>query len=181
MSNSISGITYEVIDSTTAKVTSGSGASGEVNILPRAEISGYAFNKISITSINIPNTVKTLRYNSFTSLSSLKKVVIPESVTSVETWFISSSGPENITFLGKKEPEMASGDKDEYISAQFKGKVNVPLEYEPGKTTFCKKEIQRIKLSVPTKKKRTWCIQSIKLRSSFIGSNFLNVFILCEK
>ena len=83
-------------------------------------------------------------------------------------------------FLGKKEPTMASGNVG-YISAQFKGKVNVPLEYETGKETFCKREIERMKLLSPTNKKKTWCIQTRKLRSSFIGSNFLIVFILCEK
>ena len=106
----------------------------------------------------------------------IKKIVIPGSVTTVETFIIGNMGPENITFLGTKEPKMISTYGDTYISGQFKGKVNVPLEYEPGKTTFLKREINRMKLILP--KRKTYYI---KRKNTFMLSNFVLVFIISSK
>ena len=195
----INGIRYSIIDATTARVGDGStnkpngvssGFSGEVNILSKVSINGKNYDVTEIgedsingasqvTKIRIPNTIKTLKENCFTNLDLVKSIVIPASVTAVESWFISNMGPENITFLGKKEPKMINTDGAGYISAQFKGKVSVPLGYEPGKTTFLLREINRTKLIDPTaKNKKTYYIHRMGV---FYVSNFILVILIAVK
>ena len=187
-----------IIDSTTARVGDdstnkpngvSSSFSREVNILPKVSINGKSYEvteigedslngATKITKINIPSTIKTLKENCFTSLSLVKSITTPASVTTVESWFISNMGPENITFLGEKEPKMINTAGKGYISASFKGKVNVPLEYKPWKDTFLLREINRMKLIDPTAKKRKTF--NIRRKNVFLGF-LLYLTILVDK
>ena len=187
----INNIKYSKIDSSTARVGDGSSNepnaitsdySGEVFILPRVSIDGKSYDvtevgkdafdyAYSVTNVHIPNTIKTLRVNSFGWMKA-KTFVIPESVTAVESYFIAEMAPDNITFLGIKEPKMSNGDGDFYISSKFKGKVIVPLEYEPKKTTFLYKSILRMNI---LKKRETY---HIRRRRLYFSSHIVLVILL---
>lgn len=186
------GVKYTVIDSLTARVGNGSANypnavssdfKGDVRILPRVEIANkyYEVTEVGyrafrgapgITNIFLPNTIKTLKTNCMFEQRLIESIIIPASVTLVESYFISTMCPKKITFLGIKEPTMINKYEDVYISAEFKGKVNVPYSYEPNKTTFLKKQIKRVNIE-----RKTYNIQ----RTKFIVSSFVLIIILIEK
>ena len=164
MSVTVNNVLYTRIDSTnTARVGDGSGTypngvsssySGLINIRPLVsidsitctviEIGQYALNGCSlVTDIILPNTITTLKFACIGNAPLLKRLVIPESVTKVETFFIADEPLEEIYFCGNKEPAMINYNGDNYISAQFTGSVVVPSDYDSSKTTFCKRNIKR--------------------------------------
>jgi hypothetical protein len=130
--------------------------SGVVTIPPYVVINSVTFTVVeigrsalldcsNITEINLPNTITTLKQWCFGNLHLVKTIIIPASVTTVETFFIANMGPNEIYFCGTKEPTMVNTNGDDgYISADFKGVVTVPSNYDPSKTTFLKRNIQRI-------------------------------------
>ena len=160
MSVTINGVLYTRIGSTaTARVGDGTRGSaltninfaGEVKILPYVDIDSisccvtevwfYSFcGARNVINVILPNTITTLKDNAFAYMDSFKSIIIPKSVTSVENFFIANMAPDNITFCGTKEPKTVGSG---FISSLFKGKVIVPLDYEPTITTFLSKEIIR--------------------------------------
>lgn len=93
---------YEEIDECTLEIVSYNGSAAnvtipmEINGIETKMISENAFlNKISVVSVNVPNTVQSIGENCFTGCSNLEKVVIPESVTVIaDNAFI---GCDNVT------------------------------------------------------------------------------------
>ena len=184
MSVRLHDILYKQIDSTrTARVGDGSSSApnavdsafnGEVNILPKVNINGISctvievstyvfFCAYKVTNVTIPDTVTILKHRCFGFMSLVSEIVIPASVTTVETYCISDMKP-SIYFCGTKEPEMVQENENYYISGQFTGSVVVPIDYEPDKSTFLKKSITRssfvcqIISSLSSFKKRRSCI-----------------------
>ena len=127
-----------------------------------------------VTSISIPDTVTRLMFRCFSCLSLKKPIIIPASVIEVESFFVENMNPD-IIFCGTKEPEMTIyGGYTGFISNLFTGKVIVPLEYDPSKTTFCKKNIERSSTpGCPTKaEKRMYEIRKLKnFLFSIVSSN----------
>ena len=83
-------------------------------------------------------------HNRSLTLTSLKEIIIPSSVTAVESYFITVFAPERIIFCGTKEPKMInSNGADVYIYQSFTGSVIVPSNYDKTKSTFLQKGITR--------------------------------------
>ena len=125
--------------------------SGAVIVLPSVvidsvtctvvEIGTYALlSNYQITEIVLPNTIKTMGDGGIGD-TSIKKIVVPGSVTRVESWFLTNSLPSEIYFCGTKEPLMVNTRADGYIDSS--ASVIVPLNYDSSKSTFCKKNIIR--------------------------------------
>ena len=100
-----------------------------------------------VANIVIPNTVTLLRKSSFWNLNLTSPLIIPSSVTTVESFFINNWGPKAIIFCGTKEHLMidTSTGNNGFISAKFTGKVSVPEDYE--KDSFCLKSVEKKTLS----------------------------------
>lgn len=96
-----------------------------------------------VTDIILPNTITTLKDSCIGNNPLIKKIIIPSSVTKVETYFISDMKPDSIIFCGTKEPTMIPTRSENYITGGFAGFVAVPLNYDSSKSTFCLKRIQR--------------------------------------
>ena len=164
MSVTINSLLYTKIDSLTARVGYGYHRepnalpytySGEVKILSYVTIDSLALKVVEIgasafytctlvTRIVIPNTVTTLKQWCFRKLTSLKEIIIPSSVTVVESYFITLFVPERIIFCGIKEPKMVnSNGADVYIHQDFKANVIVLSNYDIVKSTFLQKGITR--------------------------------------
>ena len=123
--------------------------SGEITILPSVPIDGicctvtmigkYAFFQCKgVTKITLPNTVTTLKFGCFENLYLTEPLILPSSVTTVESCFINSWYSHSLVFCGTKEPEMIKISTNTYwISSYFTGSVIVPMNYEKG--TFCLK------------------------------------------
>lgn len=90
-----------------AAITTPSTYSGAVNIPPTVSINGkdfnviaignYAFNKSSVTSVTIPNSVATIKKGAFKECKRLKNINFPSSVTLIEAAAFYDSGLESIT------------------------------------------------------------------------------------
>lgn len=88
-------------------LTTPSTYSGAVNIPPTVSINGkdfnviaignYAFNKSSVTSVTIPNSVATIKKGAFKECKRLKNINFPSSVTLIEAAAFYDSGLESIT------------------------------------------------------------------------------------
>ena len=102
------------------------------------EIGKLAFYYSKASFVVIPNTIKIMRNHCFYSVSF--HIIIPASVTLVESLFIDESNPK-ITFCGMKEPETVVTDDDYWISNFFSSNVNVPLNYKDA--NFCLKNIAK--------------------------------------
>ena len=72
-----------------------------------------------VTNIVIPNTVTLLNDHCFWELSLTSPLIIPSSVTTVESWFINAWGPKAIIFCGTKEPKMINTGYDGWISKRL--------------------------------------------------------------
>ena len=113
-------------------------------------------------------------------MSSLKNITIPASVATVESQFIENINPSSIVFCGLNDPTMiAISNIDIFIGGKYTGKVIVSLDYKG--TSFAKRDIIRSSItcesSSPNKKKICICCTR-NIRSSFVNSNFLYVFLL---
>lgn len=93
---------YEEIDGEILTITSYNGSAANVTVpleidsLETKSLSENAFlNKISVVSVNIPNTVETIGVGCFSGCENLSKVIIPESV--VEIADDSFDGCDNLT------------------------------------------------------------------------------------
>ena len=165
MSVTINDVLYTRIGTTnTARVGTEDGSkyavskskTGEIYIFPYVQIEGikctvgeigkYAFYCCkSITSIIIPSTIKTLKTRCFCAIALTKPLIIPSSVTTVETFFIDGWSPSLLIFCGANEPKMVNIDYDNYISKKFTNNVIVPTNYNNEK--FCLKPIEKKLLS----------------------------------
>ena len=95
-----------------------------------------------ITGIIIPNTVKTLKYECLECLYLKEHLIIPRSVTKIESNFLDSWYSKALIFCGTKEPELVKYKHEgSWISALFTGNVIVPKNYE--KDTFCLKNVAK--------------------------------------
>lgn len=61
------------------------------------QIASYAFDKSSITSVNIPNSITTIAQGAFNECKQLKSISFPSSVTSIEAGAFNDSGLESVT------------------------------------------------------------------------------------
>ena len=164
MSVTIDGILYTKIGTNEACVGTEDGSQqavstsreGEINILSSVLISSVTcvvtmlgrdafFHCKKITNIIIPNTVNTLKYRSLGWLYLTAPLILPSSITKVESWFLCDWYSKSLIFCGTKEPEMINTNGDTYISEYFKDNVLVPQNYE--KDTFCKKTVSTSVLS----------------------------------
>ena len=156
MSTTVNNVTYTRIDTTNTAKVSGftSTCAGVVVVVPSVligsvsckvvEVATGALNGCSqVTDIVLPNTIETLKDACIGNTPLIKRIVIPASVTKVETFFLADMNPEEIYFCGTKEPEMINTRKDNYIASAYTGVITVPLNYDSSKTTFCKKSIKR--------------------------------------
>ena len=155
MSVTVNGILYTRINQTnTARVGTEDGSKhavsasykGRVVIKPAVcinktlclvtEIGKWAFYSSKASIVVIPNTIKIMRNHCFNAVSF--HIIIPASVTLVESLFIDNSNPK-ITFCGMKEPKTVVTNHGYWISVSFSRNVSVPLNYEDEK--FCLKSI----------------------------------------
>lgn len=68
------------------------------------DIEEYAFwNFASLTSITIPDSVKSISDYAFSNCTFLEYVIIPDSVTSIETYAFDGANLENIYYSGTME------------------------------------------------------------------------------
>ena len=72
----------------------------QIDGMPVTAIAWRAFyNCENVTSVSIPNSVKTIGRNAFEGCTGIRNIIIPDSVTTVEDWaFISCRGLTGITF-----------------------------------------------------------------------------------
>lgn len=198
MSTRINGILYTRIGTTfTARAGNGSSFfpnavassfAGHAIVLPRVEFAGIVCKVVElgyrsfcnvngITNLTIPNTVTTLKEGCIEKMPNLKIVIIPSSVTTVESWFIVNMVPDQIIFCGTKEPKAVYTYSNEYVASGYNKAVIVPLNYEPGKTSFLNKNAERRSISCPSMKYNT---RKMKYHT-FVSSNFLIIMILIGK
>ena len=112
----------------------------------------------------------------FNSVFAFKKIIIPSSVTLVESDFILYHDPDSVTFCGTKDPKFNSIYG--FGSMSYTKKVIVPNDYEG--TKFLGKEIEKTALTcVLSNIKKNSCLCRSKVRRSlFDNSNFFVVFLL---
>ena len=81
---------YEEIDANTLTITAYNGSAANITVpmeiggLETKTLSENAFlNKVSVVSVNIPNTVDTIGENCFSGCANISKITIPKSVTEI--------------------------------------------------------------------------------------------------
>ena len=183
MSATIDGIYYSKIGTNEAclgktdmwYVALSTSTTGVVNIPSRVLISAIscivttigwgAFEACKkITNIIIPNTVTTLKQECLDDLCLTEPIIIPSSVTRVESYFLDNWGSKSIVFCGNKEPDAVATADGRWISGRFTGSILVPMNYE--KDTFCLKPVMKTVLNnCPNTKEK---IFTRFLHSSFI-------------
>ena len=126
-----------------------------------------------ITGIIIPNTVKTLKYECLECLYLKEPLIIPRSVTKIESNFLDSWYSKALIFCGTKEPELVEYKHEgRWISALFTGNVIVPKNYE--KDTFCLKNVAKTATKECPIKLHTY----LQKKNELIILSFILTFVL---
>ena len=140
-----------------------------------------AFRKCQrITNIIIPNTVNTLKQQCFEELYLTEPLVIPSSVTNVESYFLFKWNSKTLIFCGSKDPNKTSTDGTRWISSSFVDNVIVPLNYENDE--FCSKKVSKVlpnecKVQYEENKRIYTCFRK---RNSYLISLFFDGLVLAS-
>ena len=121
-------------------------AVGEINIASNVLIDGVscivtmlgfcAFSGCTkLTNIVIPNTLKTLKFCCFDRLYLTEPLILPSSITKVESDFLSNWHSKSLVFCGTKDLVMTSS----FSISSYLTSVIVPMNYESDK--FCTKNV----------------------------------------
>lgn len=85
-----------------------------------------AFFEAPITQVEFPDTLQTIGERSFISCSSLKSIIIPKSVTYIDSQAFAGTGLENITFVSENPPTIVGKAFENLVSSNVN--INVPKE-----------------------------------------------------
>ena len=154
MSATVDGVLYTKIGTneacvgteSTQKTAVPTSTEGEIKIASKVPIGGvsctvtmlgyWAFCQCSkLTNIIIPDTVKTLKKYCLGTLHLTEPLILPSSITKVESYFITNWAYTLLVFCGTKEPELDSS----FSITPSLTSITVPKNYEG--STFCTKSV----------------------------------------